>query len=75
MITLYKRNSNGKPLFWTIDERLADIKIQYGLVGKEGRIEYITTHREQKDEINSLIKANKLSFLSINSVTSVLVNL
>ena len=59
MITLYKRNSNGKPLFWTIDERLADIKIQYGLVGKEGRIEYITTHRELKDEINSLIKAKR----------------
>lgn len=59
MITLYKRNSNGKPLFWTIDERLADIKIQYGLVGKEGRIEYITTHRKLKDEINSLIKAKR----------------
>ena len=30
MITLYKRNAQGKPLFWTIDERLTDIKIQYG---------------------------------------------
>ena len=59
MITLYKRNAQGKPLFWTIDERLADIKIQYGLVGKEGRIEYITTHRKLKDEINSLIKAKR----------------
>ena len=59
MITLYKRNAQGKPLFWTIDECLADIKIQYGLVGKEGRIEYITTHRELKDEINSLIKAKR----------------
>ena len=59
MTTLYKRNAQGKPLFWTIDERLADIKIQYGLVGKEGRIEYITTHREIKDEINSLIKAKR----------------
>ena len=59
MITLYKRNAQGKPLFWTIDERLADIRIQYGLVGKEGRIEYITTHRELKDEINSLIKAKR----------------
>ena len=59
MITLYKRNAQGKPLFWTIDEHLADIKIQYGLVGKEGRIEYITTHRELKDEINSLIKAKR----------------
>lgn len=59
MITLYKRNSNGKPLFWTIDARLTDIKVQYGLVGKEGRVEYITTHRNLQDEINSLVKAKR----------------
>lgn len=59
MITLYKRNAQGKPLFWSIDERLADIKIQYGLIGKEGRTEYITTHRKLKDEIESLIKAKR----------------
>lgn len=59
MVTLYKRNAQGKPLFWSIDERLADIKIQYGLVGKEGRTEYITTHRKLKDEIESLIKAKR----------------
>ena len=59
MITLYKRNSNGKPLFWTIDARLTDIKVQYGLVGKEGRVEYITTHRNLRDEVNSLVKAKR----------------
>lgn len=59
MITLYKRNSNGKPLFWTIDARTADIKVQYGLVGKEGRVEYITTHRNLQDEVNSLVKAKR----------------
>ena len=59
MVTLYKRNAQGKPLFWSIDKRLADIKIQYGLVGKEGRVEYITTHRNLQDEINSLIKAKR----------------
>lgn len=59
MITLYKRNSNGKPLFWTIDARIADIKVQYGIVGKEGRVEYITTHRNLQDEINSLVKAKR----------------
>lgn len=59
MTTLYKRNAQGKPLFWSIDERLADIKIQYGLVGKEGRTEYVTTHRKLQDEINSLIKAKR----------------
>ena len=59
MITLYKRNSNGKPLFWTIDVRKADIKVQYGIVGKEGRVEYITTHRNLQDEVNSLVKAKR----------------
>lgn len=59
MVTLYKRNAQGKPLFWSIDEQLDDIKIQYGLVGKEGRTEYITTHRKLKDEIESLIKAKR----------------
>lgn len=59
MITLYKRNAQGIPLFWTIDARLADIKVQYGIVGKEGRVEYITTHRNLKDEVNSLIKAKR----------------
>ena len=59
MITLYKRNAQGKPLFWTIDARIADIKVQYGIVGKEGRVEYITTHRNLQDEINSLVKAKR----------------
>lgn len=59
MITLYKRNAQGKPLFWTIDARIADIKVRYGIVGKEGRVEYITTHRNLQDEINSLVKAKR----------------
>ena len=59
MITLYKRNSNGKPLFWSIDARLTDIEIQYGIVGKEGRVEYISTHRNLQDEVNSLIKSKR----------------
>ena len=59
MITLYKRNAQGKPLFWTIDARITDIKVQYGLVGKEGRAEYITTHRNLQDEINSLVKSKR----------------
>lgn len=59
MITLYKRNSNSKPLFWSIATRLTDIKVQYGIVGKEGRVEYITTHRNLQDEVNSLIKTKR----------------
>lgn len=64
MDTLYKRNAQGKPLFWSIGLNLfanvkEPIKIQYGLVGKEGRTEYINTHRNPLDEINSLIKAKR----------------
>ena len=59
MITLYKRNAQGKPLFWTIDARTTDIKVQYGIVGKEGRAEYITTRRNLQDEINSLVKSKR----------------
>lgn len=63
MITLYKRNAQGKPLFWSIGTNVirfqAPITIKYGLVGKEGRTEYITTHRKVDDEIDSLIKAKR----------------
>jgi predicted DNA-binding WGR domain protein len=64
MITLYKRNAQGKPLFWSIGRNImsytqAPIAIKYGLVGKEGRTEYITTHRNVDDEIKSQIKAKR----------------
>lgn len=64
MTTLYKRNSNGKPLFWCISVNIdtyhkEPIRIHYGIVGKEGRIEYISTHRKVGDEIESLVKAKR----------------
>ena len=64
MITLYKRNAQGKPLFWSIGRNTtsyvqAPIIIKYGLVEKEGRTEYITTHRKVDDEISSLVKAKR----------------
>lgn len=64
MVTLYKRNAQGKPLFWSISRNTssyvqAPIIIKYGLVEKEGRTEYITTHRKVDDEITSLIKAKR----------------
>lgn len=62
MITLYKRNAQGKPLFWSIYRNKnieKPIMINYGLVGKNGRTEYISTHRNVQDEINSLIKAKR----------------
>ena len=64
MITLYKRNSQGKPLFWSISCNVdafnkKPIVVNYGLVGKEGRTEYISTHRDPNAEIDSLIKAKR----------------
>ncbi len=64
MITLYKRNAQGKPLFWSIGRNImsyvqSPIVVKYGLVGKEGRTEYITTHRKIDDEIESQIKAKR----------------
>lgn len=59
MTTLYKRNAQGKPVFWTINNDTKDIIVKYGLVGKEGRTEYIYTHRKIQDEINSLVKAKR----------------
>lgn len=64
MKTLYKRNTQGKPLFWSIwiDHKYVNpkiINIKYGLVGKDGRFEPIVATRKIQDEIESLIKAKR----------------
>lgn len=64
MITLYKRNTQGKPLFWSITHNVnafhkEPIIVKYGIVGKEGRTEYISTHRDPNAEIDSLVKAKR----------------
>lgn len=63
MKTLYKRNSQDKPIFWSIwadnSANSKIINVNYGLVGKEGRFEQITTTRKVQDEIESLIKAKR----------------
>jgi hypothetical protein len=33
MITLYKRNSAGKPLVWSGEEKDGKLEVTYGLVG------------------------------------------
>lgn len=79
---LYKRNAQGKPLFWSIRYNVdafhkEPIVVNYGLVGKEGRTEYISTHRDPNAEIDSLIKAKRkegyksLSDLYDNSPTKI----
>ena len=64
MITLYKRNAQGKPLFWSITHNVnafhkEPIIVKYGIVGKESRTEYISTHRDPNAEIDSLVKAKR----------------
>lgn len=63
MVTLYKRNAQGKPIFWSVqlpvDNDLNYLKVNYGLVGNEGRFEKLETHRNLKDEMSSLIKAKR----------------
>ena len=59
MNILYKRNSQGKPLFWCITNNNNSIKVKYGLVGKEGRTETIQTNRKIEAEVESLIKSKR----------------
>lgn len=59
MATLYKRNAQGKPIFWSVAEGIGMINIQYGLVGRQGHFESMSTNRKLADEINSLIKAKR----------------
>ena len=57
---LYKRNANGKPIFWKIqDIGNNTISVCYGLVGKEGHIETYSTHRKVADEIKSAINSKR----------------
>lgn len=57
---LYKRNANGKPIFWKIrDIGHNTIEVCYGLVGREGRIETYNTHRKVVDEIKSTINSKR----------------
>lgn len=61
MTTLYKRNAQGKPIFWNIIPRACNLGIQvsYGLVGGNKHHELINTTRDVNKEIESLIKAKR----------------
>lgn len=57
---LYKRNAQGKPIFWRIqDIGNNTIEVCYGLVGKEGRNETYSTKRKVTDEIKSAINSKR----------------
>ena len=59
MITLYKRNSQGKPIFWTIEPGFTGINVSYGIVGKSAHGEHLTTLRDINAEITSLVKTKR----------------
>lgn len=56
---LYKRNAQGKPIFWEINPLYDNIFIRFGLVGKIGYIETFKATRNILDEINSAIKVKR----------------
>lgn len=56
---LYKRNAQGKPIFWKITDVRDAVSVEYGLVGREGHIETYSTHRPVEDEIKSAIKSKR----------------
>lgn len=66
MITLYKRNAQGKPLVWSIEESKASIgegikelHIKYGLVGGTLHEERIKITLKNANELQSRVKAKR----------------
>ena len=56
---LYKRNAQGKPIFWQISDSTNKIVVTYGLVGKLGHTTEIKTNRQLNEEIKSQIIAKQ----------------
>lgn len=56
---LYKRNAQGKPIFWEIQQFEDKIFIRHGLVGRDGHTETHNPTRKIKDEIESAIKSKR----------------
>ena len=56
---LYKRNAQGKPIFWQISDSTNKIVVTYGLVGKLGHTAEIKTNRQLNEEIKSQIIAKQ----------------
>lgn len=54
---LYKRNSAGHPIFWSIEKGDYCIKIHHGLVGKSGTKQIIQVTKDIRSEINSMVNA------------------
>lgn len=65
MITLYKRNAQGKPLIWSIDKVMQPITrtevlfIQYGLVGHTLHEERVVITTSKVDELQSRVNTKR----------------
>ena len=66
MITLYKRNAQGKPLVWSIEkskasigEDIKELHIKYGLVGGTLHEERIKITLKNANELQSRVKAKR----------------
>ena len=68
MITLYKRNAQGKPLIWSAKESIKTdspegpityIDIEYGLVGGTLHREHITITKKNVNELQSRVNAKR----------------
>lgn len=59
MITLYKRNAQGKPLSWSASELDGVITVAYGLVGGNKHVETITVTSKKANELQSRINAKR----------------
>ena len=59
MTTLYKRNAQGKPLFWSASEFSGVITITHGLVGGTQHRETIEVTSKKVNELNSRINAKR----------------
>ena len=57
---LYKRNAQGKPIFWEItDSANNKVIVRYGLVGTAGHVELLDKKLIKANEVQSRIKAKR----------------
>ena len=59
MITLYKRNAQGKPLIWHAVSDTVEIIIEYGLVGGKLHMERIPITLKNANELQSRVNAKR----------------
>lgn len=59
MITLYKRNAQGKPLAWSGEEKDGRLEIRYGLVGGTMHVENIVITKKNVNELQSRVNAKR----------------